>query len=287
VIVVDNGSPPGFEKTLAQLPPEVTLLRHPVGNPYSARNLGVEHASGEFIFFTDADAVPRAGWIAAGLRAFEEGADIVNGYSGSIGSTRVERLIQAPFDDLCAASERGSSRVPVNTRNAAVRASVFRTLRFDPRFARGGDGCFGRLARLAGFRLFFEPAMVAAHSHERELVLMAAKGVCWGWNGQRLTAEVPAVDPSPGPWLPRGKAFAHLTRAPVLRVGAACCWQLAYWNARFVQVCGAALPFQLSRWLFEKVSMPYARRAGMLLYADGRADQPTPSELLRRTLRRD
>ncbi len=47
------------------------------------------------------------------------------------------------------------------------------------------------------------------------------------------------------------------------------------------------MPFWLTRKLADCVSVHYARHAGMLLYASGRAAQPTPSELLHRRMRRD
>jgi glycosyltransferase involved in cell wall biosynthesis len=59
VIVVDDGSTDGslslLEAWTARRPELVTVFAQPNGGPGSARNLGLEHASGEWVTFTDPD----------------------------------------------------------------------------------------------------------------------------------------------------------------------------------------------------------------------------------------
>ena len=287
VLVVDNGSPASFEPSLALLPSGVTLLRESSPGAYAARNRAVAVATGDVLFFTDADAVVRPGWIREGLLAFADGADVVCGYSGSIGTSRIDQLIQASFDAMCAIRKRGDP-LPVNCRNVAIRREVLAAIPFDARFGRGGDAAFGQLAARAGYRLFFAPSMVADHEHEPSLPLRAAKHVCWGWNAMRLGVAYPDLGRPPGLWIPRARRVTKLTRIPVLRIGFWLLWLAALATASLTQASVRFIPFGLARKLCDGGAMRTARRAGFLLYASGRTEtQPTPSEVLHRRLRRD
>lgn len=55
VLVVDDGSPDDLPTAVAPYWDRATLLRKPNGGAASARNLGIEHASGDLIAFLDAD----------------------------------------------------------------------------------------------------------------------------------------------------------------------------------------------------------------------------------------
>lgn len=55
VLVIDDGSPDDLAAALAPYGDRVTLVRQPNGGAASARNLGIERASGDFIAFLDAD----------------------------------------------------------------------------------------------------------------------------------------------------------------------------------------------------------------------------------------
>jgi len=55
ILIVDDGSPEGAVEATKQFGSSVTLIRKPNGGTASARNLGVEHAKGEWIAFLDAD----------------------------------------------------------------------------------------------------------------------------------------------------------------------------------------------------------------------------------------
>ena len=61
ILMVDDGStdesPEILERWQARHPDVVTVLRKPNGGQASARNLGIEHARGEWITFTDPDDI--------------------------------------------------------------------------------------------------------------------------------------------------------------------------------------------------------------------------------------
>ena len=55
ILIVDDGSPEDAAEATRQFGSSVTVIRKPNGGTSSARNLGVEHAKGEWIAFLDAD----------------------------------------------------------------------------------------------------------------------------------------------------------------------------------------------------------------------------------------
>ncbi|MDX1509754.1 MAG: glycosyltransferase family 2 protein [Nitriliruptorales bacterium] len=96
VIVVDDGSTDGTADALARLaassPLNMSIISLPTNaGPAAARNEGVRAARGRFIAFTDDDCRPASGWLAAGLRAFREGAAVV------VGATQPEGQPSSPF----------------------------------------------------------------------------------------------------------------------------------------------------------------------------------------------
>jgi GT2 family glycosyltransferase len=66
-IVVDNGSTEAELRALRSIDGITTIIEHPEGGSYAARNAGLTAARGEVIAFTDADCVPSERWLEAGL----------------------------------------------------------------------------------------------------------------------------------------------------------------------------------------------------------------------------
>jgi glycosyltransferase involved in cell wall biosynthesis len=285
IIVVDNGSGAEFSQELAgRLSGRVTLLRVEEPGVYAARNAGVEAARGGVVFFTDADCVVDAGWIGAGIRAIDEGADIVQGYSGATPGGRVSRWLQSRYEAHLRKLRPGDG-TETDTRNMAVRREVFETLRFNERYRRVGDTEFGLLAEAGGFRVAYAPAMRVAHTHDEDLRVFAAKQICHGWGAQRLMQEHPEIEWHGGHLKLVARVSDRLSRMRWLRPSA----RLFAWKA----ITAAALLQRSPRWLPDRVAIlsltsidKLAALSGHISYRPGEPE-PSPSGLLGRQLPRD
>lgn len=79
LLFVDNGSSDGTEDIVRSF--SVRILKEENStSPYAARNLGIQHASGEIIAFTDANKIPDSRWVEEGVAALlNSGAGLAGG----------------------------------------------------------------------------------------------------------------------------------------------------------------------------------------------------------------
>lgn len=283
IIVVDNGSAAGFEDVLESLP--ATVLDAPGVTVYAARNRGADAAAGEVVFFTDADCMVEPGWLGAGIEAIMGGADVVQGRSGSLGGSAADRLIQRRY----AAHLRGlrpGAATECDTRNLAVRRSVFGAVRFDEAFRRVGDTAFGLEAELAGFRVAYAPAMRLRHAHETSMALFLAKQACHGWGAQRLVESGRCYRWHSGHLRLVARCRPALARLPGRHLLGAALTATALAGGRALDGAierAASLPGgSLAFWLLEKLALA----GGHLSYRRGEPE-PSPSGLLGRRVLRD
>lgn len=102
VIVVDDGSTDGtyeVARTLAGADGRVRVVRKPNGGPASARNAGLNEATGEYVSFLDSDDVYTRQKVESHVRHFEQNRDVDLVFSDD--ATADERL------DVKVVHERG------------------------------------------------------------------------------------------------------------------------------------------------------------------------------------
>lgn len=76
VLIVDDGSPDDLAEAVARYGDRITLLRKENGGAASARNLGIDRATGDFIAFLDADDYWEAGKLEQQLGIFAAHAEV-------------------------------------------------------------------------------------------------------------------------------------------------------------------------------------------------------------------
>jgi glycosyltransferase involved in cell wall biosynthesis len=284
VLVVDNGSAAALRQRLSDLPAPVEVLDEARAGAYAARNRAIAAARGEAVFFTDADCAVREGWIEAGLRCLATGADIVQGFSGSLGHGRSDRLIQRRYEAHFL-SLRGGQPTECDTRNLAVRHAVLERLSFNDRFRRVGDTEFGLLAESFGFRVAYCPAMRVDHAHEREVALFLAKQLCHGWGAQRLMQDHPEVRWHSGHLRTVARVSRWSRRLPGQGMIARALGRTTLAAGGLIDQLADRVPETPAAWALTALDKS-AALAGHLMYEAG-ADEPAPSSLLGRDHPRD
>jgi len=162
VIVVDDGSTDRTIAVAERTGSGATVLHQRQLGPAAARNLGVEHAGGRLLAFTDADCVPTAGWLREGVAALEE-ADLVQG------AVRPDpRTPRTPFDrTVSVTADRGLYECA----SLFVRRDLFERLGgfedwLDARLGKqlAEDLWFGWRARRTGATIAFCPEALVDHA---------------------------------------------------------------------------------------------------------------------------
>ncbi len=185
IIVVENGSGDDSLERLAKLRPGVTVIDSKANLGFTGGcNLGVSHATGEFIAFLNNDARPDAEWIREAVNTFATGEDI-----GAVASKvldwdgdKVDFLDAAVtwygmgYKPHAGETDRGAwdeeKDVLFGTGAAMfIRAHVFEELDGfdDDYFMFYDDVDLGWRLNLLGYRFRFQPKSLAFHKHHASM----------------------------------------------------------------------------------------------------------------------
>jgi len=174
IIAIDNGSSEDTARIKADFP-AVQWLQEARSGSYAARNLGVRHARGKFIAFTDADCVPAASWLQQAIAALERTqATLIGGridYLNPSGrSLNACELFEEEFF-LLTRQQHLIERVGVAaTANVVADRAVFdRVGFFDPDLKSLGDGEWLQRATRRGEVLRYAEAAIVHHPRRSTL----------------------------------------------------------------------------------------------------------------------
>jgi hypothetical protein len=163
VIVVDERNAAMIDRIHHDFPHVRTLVVHD-SNYFSMKREGTYATTGDIIALLDSDCDPCPQWVERAVARIQGGADAV------AGKTRYPR--GARFGSTFSFFNFGYiQRLPDGQstgflpNNAAFRATVLRKHNFDPRIRRGGAGhLLGNQLKRLGYRLEYEPGMLATHN---------------------------------------------------------------------------------------------------------------------------
>lgn len=162
----------------AERPLTYARLKKDIG-PARSRNIGMELARGRFTAFTDADCLPRPGWLQAAVAQFEsERVGVVQGRT-------VPTELRVPLFEHHIAID--SLDGTFATANLVYRREALRGLEFDPRCAYWEDVDLGWRVLAAGYEAAFAPDAVVAH---RVITLTPWQWVTWPTHYASLPAIV-------------------------------------------------------------------------------------------------
>jgi GT2 family glycosyltransferase len=143
--------------------------------PHAARNLGVQHARGELLVFTDPDCQARPDWLERLIIANDAGHSVVGGAMDLSGGSALERAIHlCKFYWLLPKLVAGKCTV-ICTANAAYDRHAWRVAGpFDGELFMG-DALLAMRAAARGLAPWFEPTAIVEHRHEGTLQMYAGQ----------------------------------------------------------------------------------------------------------------
>ncbi len=189
-IVIDDGSTDGTGQLAAQLGAKVLYQAKNCGQA-AARNLGVRHAQGEIICFTDADCEPQPDWLAqltAPLHA-NPALSAVKGVYRTRQKALTARFVQAEYEEKYERLRQFARISFVDTYSAAYRRAVLLAVGgFDERFPVAEDRELSYRIAAAGYEMVFQPQAVVYHLHANNPRAYFIKKVLNGyWAGQAVS----------------------------------------------------------------------------------------------------
>lgn len=109
ILVVDGHSTDSTREVARRFP--VTVVYEDYGTVGGARQVGVEHARGDYVAFTDADCIPGNDWLENLAREFADGIVGVGGGIKNIGSGLWEESIALALDAFLGSANSVQDRV--------------------------------------------------------------------------------------------------------------------------------------------------------------------------------
>ncbi len=189
IIVIDDGSQDGTGQLAAELGVKV-LFQPQNGGQAAARNVGIQHAQGEIICFTDADCIPQPDWLAQITAPLHQDPSIsaTKGVYCTRQHELISRFVQVEYEDKYDKLRQFPRISFVDTYSAAYRRAVLLEVGgFDERFPVAEDRELSYRVAAAGYEMVFQPQALVCHLHASRVRTYFVKKVLNGyWAGQAV-----------------------------------------------------------------------------------------------------
>ena len=171
VVVVDDGSTDATEEAVSTaVHPNLRYIRQQNGGPASARNTGVEAASGQFVAFTDDDCIPTGTWPWPLINRLQQEGNSVGGVEGRVKPWSNGLLARYyTFHRILEPPASCSYLVTANCayrRQAILDVGGFET---EIKHPGGEDPGLSVKVRSKGYQLAFEPTAIVYHEYRESL----------------------------------------------------------------------------------------------------------------------
>ncbi len=204
VIVVDDGSPRPLEEVVAPFETQLNLLlkRQNNSGPGIARNTGVAHAQGEFVFFTDDDCAPARDCLqklAARFAATPSrliGGHTVNALGRNAYATASQLIVEYVYDYY---TRKGDGLFFTSNNMAFPRAAFLEVGGFCEKYhlAASEDREICRRWLLDGREIAYDPRVVIFHSHALTLRSFWRQHFTYGRGAHDFHGVDTDIEPAP------------------------------------------------------------------------------------------
>jgi glycosyltransferase involved in cell wall biosynthesis len=226
LVIVDDGSTDGTKEWLENYDfvGKVRVVNQKNKGPASARNRGIELATGKKMAFLGDDTIPAEGWLAAHHRTHSsrENPDnlVVIGYTTwhpRIRITRFLRYINERGLQFGYSLIENSQDVPFHffyTSNMSLASNLLEGERFNERFTHAcwEDIELGYRLKQKGMQMVYEKTAVVHHDHSTNIQRFAKRQELVGYSAVKLYELYPEIDflglSSEGP-MPLSSPFLH------------------------------------------------------------------------------
>jgi len=202
IIVVDGHSTDGTVETAMKFP--VKILYESVGTRAGANQIGIEHAGGDYVAFTDADCIPDRDWLACLVRGFEEGVVGVGGAVKNLGNNDWENSINMAVNSFLGSARSVQGRVFTTRRKVGSisgcnsmykKEALMQVGGFDASLPTAEDTELNRRLRKIG-TLIYTPDAAIIHNHTRGLKAFAKRTYQYGYGkGKCVIRDLQLVPP--------------------------------------------------------------------------------------------
>lgn len=176
IIIVNNNSTDNTVKIVKEYP--VKLLHEKKQSSYAARNLGITHAKGDIIAFTDADCMADKDWLKYLIRNFK---DAVGSAGGALRAYNPKGVIEHYAYENCLAfpaffrefhKNYCAFKYPfIATANALYQKEILEEVGlFDDSFTSSGDVDLAWRIILKGYKIVYDPKAIIYHKQRTTLI---------------------------------------------------------------------------------------------------------------------